>query len=164
MWPRRPVSSPEVPAPGAVTGRPGGAGRKRVGWNCWANQVEDPGGSSQVIAQLGQPESGSDAGESCFPTGQRAVEAGTQGEAARKLLELLAENPRNLREAKISPAQSACTNEEEADSIKIKTLRFSEDERNQVHRQAGRSCVLCTRRAKGFSQECVMVSEQLGRF
>lgn len=93
VWLWRPVSSPEVPAPGAGAGRPRRAGHERKGWNRWATRVEDPGGSSQVMAQLGQPGSRSEAGESCSLTGQQAVVAGAQGEAAPKLLELLAENP-----------------------------------------------------------------------
>lgn len=109
------------------------------------------------------PESRSDTGENCFPTGQQAVEAGAQGETAPRLPELLAENPRNFREAKISLAQNACTNKDKVDSIKIKTL-LSEDERSQVKRQTRRSCILNTRRTKGLCQECLTVSEQLGCF
>lgn len=46
VWLWRPVSSPEVPAPGAGAGRPRRAGHERKGWNRWATRVEDPGGSS----------------------------------------------------------------------------------------------------------------------
>lgn len=143
VWPRQPVSSP-----GAITGRPCRAGHEHVGWT----------------ARGDLPESRSDTGENCFPTGQQAVEASAQGETAPKLPELLAENPRNFREAKISLAQNACTNKDKVDSIKIKTLLLSEDERSQVKRQTRRSCILNTRRTKGLYQECLTVSEQLGCF